>query len=324
MTRPTINNSRRLAHRAVSKREGSADSAHEEEVYHDDACLIGDVTMAGHWLRRRPGAPGLSSHSHADQYEICYISDGAVDWWAEDDLHEVRRGHFYVTRPHERHGSIDPVVQPCELFWVVFRLPASGALDGTTESETATLAADLSHMTARVFPARADAAAIYRRLLGGMRAGGIYGALASRSAFIDLLVEAVAAERTARKLPGASPDRTASEKIHRSLAWMDERLDDAFSITEAARAAGMSVSTFHKRFLGEVGLTPAAHRVRERIRRAKGLLREGKQSVTTIAHDLGFSSSQYFASVFKSHVGVSPLAYRRQSGRKQDAGPAAS
>ena len=38
--------------------------------------------------------------------------------------------------------------------------------------------------------------------------------------------------------------------------------------------------------------------------------------VTKIAYDLGYNSSQYFATVFKKHVGVSPKAYIKSVKKK--------
>ena len=49
---------------------------------------------------------------------------------------------------------------------------------------------------------------------------------------------------------------------------------------------------------------------RLRVRRAKALLRNGRLPVTRIAFDLGFSSSQYFATFFKRFAGFTPTAYR--------------
>jgi AraC-like DNA-binding protein len=51
--------------------------------------------------------------------------------------------------------------------------------------------------------------------------------------------------------------------------------------------------------------------MRRRIYRAKYLLREPDRPITAIALDLGFSSSQYFATVFKKLVGLTPGEYRQ-------------
>jgi AraC-like DNA-binding protein len=72
------------------------------------------------------------------------------------------------------------------------------------------------------------------------------------------------------------------------------------------------VSFFHEKFLKEVRLTPAEYLTRLRMKKAKQLLKISKKSITEIAFDLGFSSSQYFATVFKKVTGITPRFYRKQ------------
>jgi AraC-like DNA-binding protein len=57
-------------------------------------------------------------------------------------------------------------------------------------------------------------------------------------------------------------------------------------------------------------LSPAEYRTRKRVHVAKKLLRESNMPITTISHDLGFASSQYFATVFKNYTGMKPKEYR--------------
>jgi AraC-like DNA-binding protein len=55
----------------------------------------------------------------------------------------------------------------------------------------------------------------------------------------------------------------------------------------------------------------ADYTTRCRVEQAAKLLHETKRSVTDIAMDLGFSSSQYFATVFKPYTRCSPRTARR-------------
>ena len=48
-----------------------------------------------------------------------------------------------------------------------------------------------------------------------------------------------------------------------------------------------------------------------RIRKAQDLLREGQKSVTDIAAELGFSTSQNFAIRFRQEAGKSPTEWQR-------------
>ena len=47
------------------------------------------------------------------------------------------------------------------------------------------------------------------------------------------------------------------------------------------------------------------------LEQAKELLRDPDRSITDIAYDLGWSSSNYFCAVFKKYTNISPLHYRK-------------
>ena len=84
-------------------------------------------------------------------------------------------------------------------------------------------------------------------------------------------------------------------------------------IRELARLCGLSVSRFKERFRDEVGVPPAEYLTRQKIEAAKSLLLAGDHSITDVAMDLGFSSSQYFATAFKRYTGRTPSEYRRRT-----------
>ncbi|OWZ89132.1 hypothetical protein B9J07_34820 [Sinorhizobium sp. LM21] len=60
-------------------------------------------------------------------------------------------------------------------------------------------------------------------------------------------------------------------------------------------------------------MTPVRYLQTLRLNAARLLLESGAQSVTNIAFDCGFSSSQYFATCYKKRFGFSPMETPRQS-----------
>jgi AraC-like DNA-binding protein len=86
-----------------------------------------------------------------------------------------------------------------------------------------------------------------------------------------------------------------------------------------AEQLGLGERELRGRFLAEVGYTPAQYLTQLRVQAAQQRLAESPQRVTQIAFDLGFSSSQYFATFFRKHVGQSPAEYR--SGRQHAQAP---
>lgn len=263
----------------------------------------------GGWRRvRSADDTGLGPHDHGPAYELCLVVGGAVDWWVEEQVYAVRGGDAFLTRPRERHGGVDAVLQPSELFWVGFTLDPRDPVAGTTAQQTRALARRFGAIRRRHFPTDGSLTRPFAQLIDSLGRRDAIGALAARTAVCQLLLDTLrchdAAEDVARRI---------TPQIDAAMRWMNQRLGDEFAVDAAADAAGLSVTRFHERFRAEVGLPPGEWRTRQRVARAKALLREGKLSVTQVAMHCGFSTSQYFATVFKKQTGVSPRAYRAPS-----------
>ena len=80
---------------------------------------------------------------------------------------------------------------------------------------------------------------------------------------------------------------------------------------ELAQASNYSLSRFKAKFKEELGITPAEYITLQKMDRAQMLLKTTDDSITDIAYQLGFSSSNYFCSVFKKTLSYSPAAYRK-------------
>ena len=75
---------------------------------------------------------------------------------------------------------------------------------------------------------------------------------------------------------------------------------------------------YHPVYLGEIfkektGVSIHQAIISERIRLAKRWLSETDSAVEEIAYEVGFSSRSHFCTAFKSHTGVTPLCYRKNS-----------
>jgi AraC-like DNA-binding protein len=95
--------------------------------------------------------------------------------------------------------------------------------------------------------------------------------------------------------------------------WLDAHLS-GMSLDDAARALGMSDRTLQRR-LGEASTTFQDQVADARIRAAQRLLRDGDAPITSIALEVGCSSSQHLGALFRKHAGMSPSEWRKQHRR---------
>lgn len=92
---------------------------------------------------------------------------------------------------------------------------------------------------------------------------------------------------------------------------MEEHLQRDAKSEDLAALAGLSPARFHVHFKRITGSSPKDHLQRLRIEQAARRLWEAPDlTITEVAHEFGFSSSQYFATVFRRYLGVSPGRHR--------------
>ena len=242
----------------------------------------------------------LGPHVHQGAYEVCYIVSGAVEWWAGDEVTEVGPGHVYITRPGEPHGGTHALMHPCELYWVQIAFP----LPGLDPADAKQIESAIAALKLRTFSASDAVKHCCRRMLDEHAINSSLSHIVVRTALHEFLVQIIRDHQTASTRP-----RTSS--VQAAIAWMDAHLAEDYTVEEAAAAAGLRVSRFHERFVAETGFTPAEYRTRQRVRWAKQLLRSPDAFVTDVAMTTGFSTSQYFATVFKNLVGLSPREYAK-------------
>ncbi|NWK54450.1 helix-turn-helix transcriptional regulator [Verrucomicrobiaceae bacterium N1E253] len=109
-----------------------------------------------------------------------------------------------------------------------------------------------------------------------------------------------------------SLDQHTSAEVMKTLQYMEHHLSDMdLDAHVLASVAGLSPSRYHTRFKNETGLPPAEYLRHRRVIEAQRLLAQANApQVTDLAMALGFSSSQYFATVFKRYTRLSPSQWR--------------
>jgi AraC-like DNA-binding protein len=255
------------------------------------------------WSRFLEARYELGEHAHRGAYEICFIVRGSVDWWAGGSVYTVGPGDIYVTRPDEPHGGVDALMHPCELYWIIVHTArGEGPLwNGIVKR--------LAKMKSRVFPGSPLVPEIFERLRHEHQRRSPDSRAVVETWLAALLLQVL---RDHDHHTDLGRGAGMSDAIRRAVQFMDEQVDEAYRLDDVAAAVGLGLSQFHVRFERETGYSPGQYRTRLRIEQAKRHLRQGEWSVTELAHRLGFSTSQYFATTFKRYTGLTPRMYRQR------------
>jgi len=157
---------------------------------------------------------------------------------------------------------------------------------------------DPAHPVARL-GGQARLSAAFRKMLDLARHGASEGRLAACA--LETLVAAV---------EGTSDASDAKSPVERMAAQMNLSQFDDLSVSQAAKASGLSASRMRTLFREKMGLSPKRYQLKIRLERAARLLASTQTPVTDIAHQVGFKTATAFSSAFVRVYGLSPTRYR--------------
>jgi len=128
------------------------------------------------------------------------------------------------------------------------------------------------------------------------------------------------AARTVQLLSGVSIGSgnslpSAEARVTRAVRMIDRYPSSRLTLGSLAREAGLSPYHFLRTFERLAGLTPHQYVLRARLRAAAVRLAAGPAKILDIALDCGFGDISNFNRAFRAEFGVSPRAFRMQSGR---------
>jgi AraC family transcriptional regulator len=102
-----------------------------------------------------------------------------------------------------------------------------------------------------------------------------------------------------------------SARLRRIRELVHAKMEDDLSLDEMAQSVGLSTAHFARMFRKSTGETPHQFVLRQRLERAKAMLRAPDARVLDVAVACGFKTQQHFAQVFRDVWGVSPTECRQ-------------
>lgn len=110
----------------------------------------------------------------------------------------------------------------------------------------------------------------------------------------------------------SSTQKTYLERIDRVVGFLNDQVHNNPSLETLADVAAISPYHFHRVYRAVTGETPSGTLRRLRLARACILLKNRANSVTQVAFDVGYDSSQSFAKAFRSGTGHSASEVRKK------------
>lgn len=101
------------------------------------------------------------------------------------------------------------------------------------------------------------------------------------------------------------------EVLQKAVAYIEDNLCKDLSVKELSKGINASKSVLYKKFSARFHCTIGEYINKKRVKRSVELLTTTSLSMEEISQQCGFSSASYFTRIFKEHMGVTPLKFRK-------------
>ncbi len=250
-------------------------------------------------------SPPTPEHHHSDIVEIHCLIKGKRVMELDGKEFTVTGNELFITFPFENHSSSNFHLSPCSFYGFQINVKNSNNLLGLNEEYSLALyetLMDLQHRHLRFSPMDQQLLKQAFKNISDGDPGSLRLGVQYLSCFLF-------------QIPDFHPVRQEEKKImdtniKRVMEHIEKEYLESILLQELAVISGYSLSRFKIKFKEEVGITPANYITLKKLEFAKKLLRTTDKSITSIALDAGFSSSNYFCTVLKKLTNYSPNEFR--------------
>jgi AraC family L-rhamnose operon regulatory protein RhaS len=280
--------------------------------------------MVGYWDATEDQEWGLDWHRN-EGLELTFLERGRLPFAVDGRQYMLEADDMTVTRPWQLHRVGNPQVNASRLHWLIIDLGVRRPHQEWQWPSWLLLSRqDLDELTAflrqneqTIWRGTQELRHCWQQIAAAVSnprdASGISRVGVRLNDLFLLLLDLLRRKRVRMDESLTSSRRTVSlfledlqtNPTHLALPWTVGRM---------AEACGLGVSQFIQHVRRLTTLTPVQFLTRHRLELAARLLVQDLQtSVTDIALQCGFSSSQYFATVFSSKHRESPREFRRRA-----------
>ena len=253
--------------------------------------------------------------STSECVRIYYVNEGKFEWRVNDETYILYPGDVALIMPNENFGSDKGVLEIGSISWLHIKTLKqeshellSGKWSSLSESESQAISRVLMMNKIPVLSKLTEAGRILRYIHDEILNQEIGYATRANQLIDELLIIIT------RHLTKQNNRARDFPKVFMQLEQaLRENLSQQWTVEEMAAIAGMGTTLFNEKVKSYTGFTPLIYLINIRISEAIKLLKKKDVTITDIALDTGFYSSQHFSTTFKKLTGYTPSEFRRNN-----------
>ncbi|MET0634833.1 MAG: AraC family transcriptional regulator [Chitinophagaceae bacterium] len=246
---------------------------------------------------------------------IYFIHEGKFEWKLNDHLYILFPGDVALILPGQKFGNEKGILELGSIYWIQLQIhqKKSGELllgkwSSLSETENAAVGKLLYLNNKPVLSKLYEAG----RILAGI-SHEIHHSELGYITRINQLIDELLITITRQLTRQSNPSRDFPKMFMKMEEALRKDLSHQWTVEEMAAISGMGTTLFNEKVKGFTGFTPINYLINIRISEAIKLLKKKDVSITDIALDTGFYSSQHFSTTFKKLTGYTPGEFRKNN-----------
>jgi AraC-like DNA-binding protein len=247
---------------------------------------------------------------------IYYILDGKFEWSIHDRCYVLYPGDLAVILPGQKFGGTRGFMDIGTVCWLCLEVNQTdqnkkmivGNWSGLSKTERLTISKILQLNNTSVLARVKEAFTILQTIKDELCQQEVGYATRVNHLIDELLILIVRQSTYQTNLRRDFPQ--IFTKLEQTLR---EDLARQWTVEEMAALMGLGTTAFSEKVKNYTGFSPLNYLINIRISEAIKLLRRQEMSITTIALETGFYSSQHFSTTFKKLTGYTPIEFRKKT-----------
>ncbi len=288
--------------------------------------LLPKVNSIGYWDAHLHQEWGLGWHRN-EGLELTFLETGMMPFSLEEGNFTLLPDQLTITRPWQPHRVGNPAIGVGKLHWIILDVGVRQPHQEwvwprwvmLSRDDLAELTKMLRQNEQPIWNANADIKRCFQRI------GTVLRNVPSSSteSWINLYINEILIHLLDLFRRGDISLNEAliegSRTVELFIRYLSTMLSEPWTLESMAAHCKMGTTRFVHYFKQITNMTPMQFLTLNRLEMATRLLvEEPRLSVTDIGYDCGFSSLEYFATVFRKQFGCSPSSYRIDSNQERN------
>jgi AraC-like DNA-binding protein len=250
-----------------------------------------------------------------------YVIDGRFDWMIQGEHHILYPGDVAIILPGQSFGGEKDLLDRGTVSWIhlaIQRMEPNGKIaigkwSRLSETECRTIGRILLLNECPVLSKIKEVGMVFQNIQSEFLNQEV-GFTARVNQLIDELFILIARQLTKQN----NSRRDFPQTFMKLEGNLRENLSHQWTVEEMAALVGLGTTAFSEKVKSFTGFSPLNYLINIRISEAIKLLKRPDVHVTDIALDVGFYSSQHFATTFKKLTGYTPSEFKKKNISQSD------